>query len=32
LTATGKGTTPQGVVASALYGGSDGKSFIANAH
>ncbi|RMZ71686.1 6-phosphogluconolactonase [Pyrenophora seminiperda CCB06] len=24
--------TPQGVVATALYGGSDGKSFVANAH
>jgi hypothetical protein len=32
LTANGKGTTPQGVVATALYGGADGKSFIANAH
>jgi 6-phosphogluconolactonase (cycloisomerase 2 family) len=32
VTATGKGTTPQGVVASTLYGGSDGKGFIANAH
>jgi hypothetical protein len=32
LTATGKGTTPQGVVATALYGGADGRSFIANAH
>jgi hypothetical protein len=32
LTATGKGTTPQGVVATALYGGADGKGFIANAH
>lgn len=32
VTATGKGTTPQGVVASTLYGGTDGKGFIANAH
>ena len=28
----GKGQTPQGVVATALYGGPDGRSFIANAH
>ncbi|KAF1947675.1 3-carboxy-cis,cis-mucoante lactonizing enzyme [Clathrospora elynae] len=26
------GATPLGAVATALYGGSDGKSFIANAH
>jgi hypothetical protein len=32
LTQSGKTTTPQGVVATALYGGSDGKGFIANAH
>jgi hypothetical protein len=32
VTTTGKGVTPQGVVANALYGGADGKSFIANAH
>jgi hypothetical protein len=32
LTATGKGSTPLGVVATALYGGADGKGFIANAH
>lgn len=32
LTATGKATTPQGVVATCLYGGADGKGFIANAH
>jgi len=30
--ATGTGITPQGVVANALYGGADGKGFIANAH
>ncbi|KAL5114445.1 hypothetical protein ACEQ8H_007700 [Pleosporales sp. CAS-2024a] len=29
---SGTGVTPQGVVANALYGGPDGKSFIANAH
>jgi hypothetical protein len=29
---TGTGITPQGVVANALYGGADGKGFIANAH
>jgi hypothetical protein len=28
----GTGITPQGVVANALYGGADGKGFIANAH
>jgi hypothetical protein len=32
LTATGKGSTPLGVVATALYGGTDGRGFIANAH
>ncbi|KAH7371567.1 6-phosphogluconolactonase [Pyrenochaeta sp. MPI-SDFR-AT-0127] len=32
LTATGKGTTPLGVVATTLYGGADGRGFIANAH
>ena len=32
VTAAGKGSTPLGVVATALYGGADGKSFIANAH
>lgn len=32
LSATGKGPTAMGVVATALYGGVDGKSFIANAH
>lgn len=32
LTSTGKVSTPQGVVATTLYGGSDGKGFIANAH
>ncbi|KAJ4377851.1 hypothetical protein N0V83_000681 [Neocucurbitaria cava] len=32
LTPTGKAPTPQGVVATALYGGADGKGFIANAH
>ncbi|KAF1828415.1 3-carboxy-cis,cis-mucoante lactonizing enzyme [Decorospora gaudefroyi] len=32
LTATGNGSTPLGAVATALYGGADGKSFIANAH
>jgi len=30
--ATGTGITPQGVVANTLYGGADGKGFIANAH
>jgi hypothetical protein len=29
---TGKATTPYGVVATVLYGGADGRSFIANAH
>lgn len=32
LEATGKGPTAMGVVATTLYGGADGKSFIANAH
>jgi hypothetical protein len=32
LRATGKGSTPLGVVATALYGGVDGRGFIANAH
>ncbi|KAI4612938.1 hypothetical protein J4E80_006993 [Alternaria sp. BMP 0032] len=32
VTSIGKGSTPQGVVATTLYGGPDGKSFIANAH
>jgi len=32
LTQSGKVTTPQGVVAATLYGGSDGRSYIANAH
>ncbi|KAF9695562.1 hypothetical protein EKO04_006321 [Ascochyta lentis] len=32
LKATGKGPTAMGVVATTLYGGVDGKSFIANAH
>ncbi|KAF2792587.1 putative isomerase YbhE [Melanomma pulvis-pyrius CBS 109.77] len=32
LTQSGKVTTPQGVVASALYGGDDGRSYIVNAH
>jgi hypothetical protein len=32
LTSTGKGSTPQSSVATALYGGSDGKGFIANVH
>lgn len=32
LTSTGSAPTPMGVVASTLYGGSDGKGFIANAH
>lgn len=29
---SGKAPTPQGVVATTLYGGQDGRSFIANAH
>ncbi|CAI6340402.1 unnamed protein product [Periconia digitata] len=32
LTQTGKATTPKSAVATALYGGSDGKGFIVNAH
>lgn len=32
LTATGKGSAPLGGVATALYGGADGKSFIVTAH
>ncbi|KAF2852362.1 3-carboxy-cis,cis-mucoante lactonizing enzyme [Plenodomus tracheiphilus IPT5] len=28
----GKGSTPLGAVATALYGGADGKGFIVNAH
>ncbi|KAH8732343.1 Lactonase, 7-bladed beta-propeller-domain-containing protein [Phaeosphaeriaceae sp. PMI808] len=32
LTAGGKGTTPQGSVATTLYGGSNGRGFIANGH
>lgn len=32
LKASGKGPTAMGVVATTLYGGADGKSFIANAH
>ncbi|KAJ4359376.1 hypothetical protein N0V95_002206 [Ascochyta clinopodiicola] len=32
LKATGKGPTALGVVATSLYGGTDGRSFIANAH
>jgi hypothetical protein len=32
LTSTGKVSTAQGVVATTLYGGSDGRGFIANAH
>jgi hypothetical protein len=32
VTPNGQGITPQGVVATALYGGADGKGFIANAH
>jgi hypothetical protein len=32
VNATGKGPTPMGVVATTLYGGPDGRSFIANAH
>lgn len=32
LKAKGKGPTAMGVVATSLYGGVDGKSFIANAH
>lgn len=32
LTQTGKATTPKSAVATTLYGGSDGKGFIVNAH
>ncbi|KAL6706618.1 hypothetical protein ACN47E_005374 [Coniothyrium glycines] len=32
LTPSGRAPTPQGAVATTLYGGSDGKSYIANAH
>lgn len=32
VSSIGKGSTPQGVVATTLYGGPDGRSFIANAH
>lgn len=32
LQALGKAPTSQGVVATTLYGGPDGRSFIANAH
>jgi hypothetical protein len=32
LTQSGKVSTPQGVVAATLYGGADGRSYIANAH
>ncbi|KAH7139553.1 Lactonase, 7-bladed beta-propeller-domain-containing protein [Dendryphion nanum] len=32
LSSSGKVTTPQGVVATTLFGGADGRSFIANAH
>jgi hypothetical protein len=32
LTQSGKVTTDAGVVAATLYGGADGRSFIANAH
>ncbi|KAF9697077.1 hypothetical protein EKO04_004986 [Ascochyta lentis] len=32
LTKAGNATTPRGGVATILYGGKDGKSFIANAH
>jgi hypothetical protein len=32
VTSAGTGSTPQGVVASTLYGGIDGKDFIAQAH
>ena len=31
-TQNGKATTPSGVVATTLYGGADGKSYLANAH
>lgn len=32
LTKAGNTTTPRGVVATALYGGKNGRGFIANAH
>lgn len=32
LTSTGRGSTPQSAVATTLYGGSDGKGYIANVH
>lgn len=32
LTQSGKATAPGGAVANCVYGGSDGRSFIANAH
>ncbi|KAF2645019.1 putative isomerase YbhE [Massarina eburnea CBS 473.64] len=32
ITQTGKATTPKSAVATTLYGGSDGKGFIVNAH
>lgn len=32
LKATGKAPTALGVVATTLYGGTDGRAFIANAH
>lgn len=32
LSATGTRSTAMGVVASTLYGGQDGRSYIANAH
>jgi 6-phosphogluconolactonase (cycloisomerase 2 family) len=32
LTQTGKAATPKSAVATTLYGGSDGKGFIVNAH
>ncbi|KAF1841915.1 putative isomerase YbhE [Cucurbitaria berberidis CBS 394.84] len=32
LTAAGKAPTPLGAVATTLYGGADGRGFIANAH
>jgi len=32
LNASGKAPTAMGVVATSLYGGADGRSFIANAH
>jgi len=32
LKSAGTASTPQGVVATTLYGGPDGRSFIANAH